>query len=103
MFMNQHQVPNMILPEAQWFSPNHGEIGHSLNDMFENYKNYTDGAKRQAYKSKTNFSWEGMRDLLDSRLTTLMTMTVIKTNGIKTTIQDITPNLNVAKIEKNEG
>ena len=95
------QVPNMILPEAQWFSPNHGEIGHSLNDMFENYKNYTDGAKRQAYKSKTNFSWEGMRDLLDSRLTELIPefpkQMELKLPKLKL------PTLNVAKIEKNEG
>ena len=29
--------------------------------MFENYKNYTDGGKRQAYKSKNEFSWENMK------------------------------------------
>jgi glycosyltransferase involved in cell wall biosynthesis len=62
-------VENMILPESQWFSPDHSQIGHALKDVFENYKNYTDGAKRQAYKSKTEFSWDKMKDLVDELLT----------------------------------
>ena len=41
-----------LLPESQWFSPDHGEIGFYLRDIFENYKNYTDKTKRQAFKSK---------------------------------------------------
>ena len=62
----------MILAESQWFSPNHGEIGHSLKDMFENYKKYTDGGKRQAYKSKSEFSWDQMKTLLEDRLNNLI-------------------------------
>jgi hypothetical protein len=55
-------VPNMILKESQWFSVDHGAIGHYLKDVFENYKNYTDGAKRQAFKNKKEFSWEAMKN-----------------------------------------
>lgn len=62
-------VENMILAESQWFSPNHGLIGGALKDVFENYKNYTDGAKRQAYKSKNEFSFENMKTLVDKLLT----------------------------------
>tara|TARA_R110000744_G_scaffold231693_1_gene349838 strand:- start:279 stop:854 length:576 start_codon:yes stop_codon:yes gene_type:complete len=62
----------MILAESQWFSPNHGEIGHSLKDMFENYKKYTDGGKRQAYKSRSEFSWDQMKTLLEDRLNNLI-------------------------------
>lgn len=51
--------------DAQWFSPNSGEIGHYLKDVFENYKNYLEGAKRQAYKSKTEFNWDKMKDKVD--------------------------------------
>ena len=58
-----------LLKEAQWFNPNYGEIGNYFKDVFENYKKYTEGAKRQAYRSKTEFSWEKMRDKLDSLLT----------------------------------
>jgi glycosyltransferase involved in cell wall biosynthesis len=65
-------VENMILTEAQWFSVNHGELGHYLRDVFENYKTYKNNANRQAYRSKTEFSWDKMKEklevILDSRL-----------------------------------
>jgi glycosyltransferase involved in cell wall biosynthesis len=59
-----------LLPESQWFSPDHSQIGHYLKDVFENYKNYTDKAKRQAYHSKTNFSWDKMKEKIDNILST---------------------------------
>ena len=49
-------VKDMILKESQWFTPNPGEIGHYLKDMFKNYKKYAELGKRQAHYSKTNFS-----------------------------------------------
>ena len=57
-----------LLADSQWFSPDHGQIGHFLRDVFENYKNYTEKAKRQAYKSKSEFSWEQMAELIDTYL-----------------------------------
>jgi hypothetical protein len=36
--------------------------------MFENYKKYEIGGKRQAHYSKTNFSWELMREKVDEIL-----------------------------------
>ena len=51
-----------ILPEAQWFAPDYGQIGFYLKDVFENYKNYTDKANRQAYKSKNEFNWDKMSE-----------------------------------------
>jgi glycosyltransferase involved in cell wall biosynthesis len=57
---------NMLLKEAQWFSVEFGSVGYYLKDMFENYKNYTDKAKRQGYYSRTNFSFEKMKEKLDS-------------------------------------
>jgi uncharacterized protein with HEPN domain len=36
-----------------WFSPDHtSSWTFYLKDIFENYKNYTDKAKRQAFKSQ---------------------------------------------------
>ena len=61
-------VNNMIVPDAQWFTPDFTQTGAYLKDVFENYKKYTDKAKRQAYYSKTNFSWEQMKDKLDEIL-----------------------------------
>lgn len=59
-----------LLPESQWFSPDHGQIGFYLKDVFENYKNYTDKAKRQAFKSKNEFSFDKMKEKIDDILTT---------------------------------
>ena len=58
-----------LIPESQWFSPYYNEIGNAFKDVFENYKNYTEGAKRQAYKSKNEFSWDKMKDKVDSLFT----------------------------------
>jgi|TARA_R110000803_G_scaffold174744_4_gene237351 glycosyltransferase involved in cell wall biosynthesis len=61
-------VKDMILKESQWFTPNSGEIGHYLKDMFKNYKKYAELGKRQAHFSKTNFSWEKMDEKLNKYL-----------------------------------
>jgi glycosyltransferase involved in cell wall biosynthesis len=58
-----------LLKESQWFSVDQGQVGHYMKDVFENYKNYTENAKRQAYYSKTEFSWDKMKDKLDEYLT----------------------------------
>jgi hypothetical protein len=58
-----------LLPDSQWFDPNSGEIGHNLKDVFENYKNYLEGAKRQAFRSKNEFSYDKMKESVDSILT----------------------------------
>ena len=63
--VHQSASNDWILNGAKWFSPNYGEIGSSLKDMFENYKKYTDKAKRQTYYSKTNFSWDQMKNKLE--------------------------------------
>jgi len=62
-------VPNMILAESQWFQPSASDVGAKLKDVWKNYKKYLDGAKRQAYFSKTNFSWEKMDEKLNDYLT----------------------------------
>ena len=40
-----------------------------MKDMFENYKGYAEKAKRQGYFSRTNFSFEKMKEKLDTVLT----------------------------------
>ena len=58
-----------LLAESQWFSPDPSQIGFYLKDVFENYKKYTEKAKRQAFKSKAEFSWDKMADNLNELLT----------------------------------
>jgi len=62
-------IKDMILTEAQWFQVDHGQTGFYLKDVFENYKKYLDGAKRQAYRSRTEFSWDKMKEKLNLILT----------------------------------
>jgi glycosyltransferase involved in cell wall biosynthesis len=61
-------VEKMILKESQWFTPNDSEAATALRTVFDNYKKYTELAKRQGYKSRTNFSWEKMAEQLDQIL-----------------------------------
>jgi hypothetical protein len=58
-----------LLKESQWFSVDLGHAGTSIKDVFEDYKKYLDGAKRQAHKSKTEFSWDQMKDKVDELFT----------------------------------
>jgi hypothetical protein len=57
-----------LLKESQWFSPDHGQIGFYLKDVFENYKKYTVNAKRQSHKSRTEFSFEAMQEVIGNIL-----------------------------------
>jgi len=62
-------INDWVIAESQWFNVDYAQVGHYLKDMFENYKNYTDGAKRQAYKSKNEFSWDKMYEKVNQTLT----------------------------------
>jgi len=57
-----------LLPESKWFTPDFSQIGFYLKDVFENYKKYTDKAKRQAFKSKNEFSWDKMKEKIEELL-----------------------------------
>jgi glycosyltransferase involved in cell wall biosynthesis len=60
---------HMLLSDAEWFSVDYGQTGGYLKDVFENYKNYTDKAKRQGFQSRTKFSFEAMKEKLDKLFT----------------------------------
>ena len=56
---------NWLLKESQWFSVDQQQAVNAMIDIFEDYKKYMDGAKRQAYRSKNEFSWDKMKDKTD--------------------------------------
>jgi len=58
-----------LLKESQWFSADLGHAGTVVKDIFEDYKKYIDGGKRQAHKSKTEFSCEKMKSKVDELFT----------------------------------
>ena len=61
-------VKNMILEQAEWFKPEDSDTGTALRAVYENYKKYTELAKRQGYRSRTEFSFEKMAERLDEIL-----------------------------------
>ena len=60
---------DFLLKEAQWFNVEHGHIGHFVNDVFNNYKDWKVKGKRQGYYSRSNFSFQNMCDQLNDTLT----------------------------------
>jgi glycosyltransferase involved in cell wall biosynthesis len=62
-------VEKMILLESQWFTPDSIQVGQALKDVYDNYKKYKELAKRQGHRSRTQFSYEKMRETLDTLLT----------------------------------
>jgi len=62
---------DIILIEAQWFSPNTTQAKHYLKEVYENYKKYKDLAKQQAHYCKTNFNFEKMKELLSTYIDTV--------------------------------
>ena len=62
-------VNSMLLKDSSWFSVDQGQIGQYMKDVFENYKKYTDNANRQTYRSKTEFSWDKMKEKVDEIFT----------------------------------
>jgi hypothetical protein len=63
--VHESTANNMLMKEAEWFSVDYGQTGGYLKDVFENYKNYTDKAKRQGFQSRTNFSYDAMKNKLN--------------------------------------
>ena len=61
-----------LIKEAKWFNVEHGEVGFYLKDIFEHYKKYIPLGRKQAHKSRTEFSFEKMKELLGSRLEELI-------------------------------
>jgi glycosyltransferase involved in cell wall biosynthesis len=59
-------VQNMLIPESGWFTVDYKKAAETLEDIYKNYKNYVDGAKRQSYRSRTEFSLDKMGEKLIS-------------------------------------
>ena len=62
------QTKDMLIEGSEWFSVDHRQVGHYLNDVFNNYKEWAVKGKRQAYYSKNNFSFSKMEEQLEGLL-----------------------------------
>ena len=59
-------VQDMLLPESGRFTVDYKKASETLKDIYKNYKDYLDGAKRQAYRSRTEFNLEKMAEKLNA-------------------------------------
>jgi len=61
-------VANMLVADSEWFTVDYKVASETLKDVYKDYKKYLDGAKRQAYRSRTEFNLEKMFDQLNAIL-----------------------------------
>lgn len=63
---------SIIPAEGGWYYPDINEASNALKNVYENYNKFLVGAKRQAYRSITEFSMDKMteklKDILDANL-----------------------------------
>lgn len=62
-------VDKMILRESSWFTPDPIEVGRALKEIYDDYDKWKTSAKRQGHKSRTQFSYNNMRETVDTLLT----------------------------------
>ena len=60
----------MILAESMWFTVEENVAADALTELHKNYKKWNDGAKRQAYRSRNEFSLEKMAEKINNILDT---------------------------------
>jgi glycosyltransferase involved in cell wall biosynthesis len=61
-------VKNLLVEGSEWFTVDYKTASTILDNVYRNYKKYLDGAKRQAYHSRTEFSLEKMGEKLNAIL-----------------------------------
>jgi glycosyltransferase involved in cell wall biosynthesis len=61
-------VQDMLIPESGWFTVGYKNASNVLVDVYKNSKKYFEGAKQQAYRSRTEFSLDKMAEKLLSIL-----------------------------------
>ena len=61
-------VQDMLVPESGWFTVDYKKASETLEDVYKNYKKYIDGAKKQSYRSRTEFNLDKMGEKLVSIL-----------------------------------
>jgi len=87
---------DIILEDAEWFTPNDAEVGKAYKEVYKHYKQYLTNAKRQKRISYTEFSFEKMQELLGIILDK-------NTPDFPEQIELTLPKLDLPKLEKLDG
>ena len=59
---------NWLIKESKWFKVSSAHTGQAFTNMFQNYKSYSVKAKQQSKYSKSNFSFDKMKELVENIL-----------------------------------
>ena len=84
---------DMILAEAQWFTPDDIEVGKAYKEVYKHYKKYLPLAKKLKFNNTKEFSFDKMVELLDLQLTKFVPK-------FPTEIKLTLPKLELPKLEK---
>ena len=57
-------VKDMLIAESGWFTIDYNAATKALEEVYKNYKKWSEGAKKQAYRSRTEFSLDKMGEKL---------------------------------------
>jgi hypothetical protein len=57
-------VKNMLLPESGWFTVDYKKASQIMQDVYKKYDKFIDKAKKQSYRSRTEFNLDKMGELL---------------------------------------
>jgi hypothetical protein len=58
-----------LIKESQWFKVSPSHTGQALTNVFSQYNQFKIKSKQQAKYSKSNFSWDKMKELVNNILT----------------------------------
>lgn len=58
------QVKDMLIADSKWFTVDSNHVGFFMTDIFENYKKWKEKAKKQGNISRSNFSFDKMKEQL---------------------------------------
>lgn len=60
--IHKSALNDMFVEGSQWFTVDYRAAANTLENVYTRYNTYLDGAKRQAYKSRTEFTLEKMTE-----------------------------------------
>ncbi len=72
-------VNNMLIPESSWFTIDYIKAAQAMKEHYSNYSKFLEGAKRQAYRSKTEFNLDKMGE----KIVNILDNNIVKFEKIK--------------------
>ena len=89
---------NWLIKESKWFKVSPQHTGQAFTSVYENYKLHSQKSKQQAKYSKSNFSFDKMKELinniLEANIPNFPTLSTLNLPNLTTTTSPSLPTLN---------